>query len=822
MSIDQLWRDFVLAGRVLLRSPVFALAVIVSLTLGIGANTAVFSLVDTLVFRPLPVREPGQLVRIGSLEKNGMPMPLPRAVIEDLRHHRLLQGVCGFTAGDAAVEVETSSAVVATLSLTGDCYQTLGVKPALGRLLTPGDDNPNGPKVAVLGYVYWKTRFAGNPKVLGTSVKISGAPFQIIRVTEARFEGLLWGYPASVSAPISQRTAVSAQDPSGRFYWADSLARLRSGVGEKELEAHLKTEWRRLLESALPPYFKGAGRNEIVSEPPMVASGATGVDDYFREHFQNALFALLAISMLVLVISCVNVSNLMLARGLQRQREISVRLAIGASRFRIVLQLLAESSLLLVVGLGFAFALALVSARTMATFFIGAQGRSDLYFPVEIDWRVLLFTALVAILAVVLFAIVPAWRISNVDPASSLNSASRSITGSRAGPRKLLLIAQVALTLMILVAASVFLKSVTYLRNNSLGFDGNTVLDAQLMPAPGIGSAQKAADDGYLSNFLDGISNIPGVRAASLSSFAPLVSSPFKEDVRPLDQAYQHVVRVPAEFVTDGFLSIMHIPLLAGREFRRVKTAETQRTTIVSRSVAERLFPRSDAIGKHIQFGSEPETRDVEIIGVAADRELEDPHMRDGGFILLSLWQLPRMADWANLQVQFSGRLAWILPALRREIERAGHQQVFLMSTMSELRERSLLQDRLLAVIGKIYVSLVLVLTGVGLVGLLLFFVSNREKEIAVRIALGAERGNVRSLVIREAAWVTGAGLMIGLPMAYAVVRALSGLLYGLSPDLFGPVSVSVSVLGLVAALAMIVPTYRAVSIDPNVVLRSE
>jgi putative ABC transport system permease protein len=247
-----------------------------------------------------------------------------------------------------------------------------------------------------------------------------------------------------------------------------------------------------------------------------------------------------------------------------------------------------------------------------------------------------------------------------------------------------------------------------------------------------------------------------------------------------------------------------------------------QRTAIVSRSVADHLFPGADALRKHIQFGTEPETRDVEIVGIAADRELEDPHMRDGGFILLSLWQLPRMADWGNLQVQSSGQPGGMGAALRSQIEKAGRQQVFLMSTMSDLRDRSLLPDRLLAAIGKIYVSLVLVLTALGLAGLLLFFVSSREKEIAIRVALGAERHDIRSLVASEAAFVTAAGLLVGTPSSYLVVRALSGILYGVSHTLLGPWSASVAVLATAATLAVIVPILRATSIDPNTALRSQ
>lgn len=814
-----MFRDFTFAIRVLRQNPIFAISAIASLALGIGANTAVFSLVNTLIFRPLPVVHAEQLVRIGSVVKNGTIFSLPGPVLDDLRKDRLLHGVCGFTSGDSPVEMGDRSGVVVTLSLTGDCYQTLGVRPALGRLLTPADDLFNAPKVAVLGYEFWKSRFGGNPAVLGRTIKISGVAFQIIGVTEPRFQGLLWGYPASVSAPISQRTGVSAQDPSGHFYWAETLARLRAGVTAETLKAQLRTKWQRVLDASLPPGFKGENRAEIISMPPTVTSGTTGIDYYFREHFETALLALLAISVLVLLVACVNVANLMFARGLQREREIGIRLALGAGRVRVLKQLLLESGLLLLVALGFAFALAIAGAKLLAGFFMGSWGRTDVLFAVDLDWRVLLFTALVALLAVLVFAILPAWRTSDVDPAVSLKAASRSVTGSRAGVRKLLLVGQVAMTLVILVGADVFAESIQYLRNNALSFGGDSVVDAQLMPIPNTGPARKA--DGYFKTLVNDIGSLPQVRKVSLSSFAPLVSSPFREDVRPLDHP-DRSVRIPAEFVTDSFIDIMHMPLLAGRDFRRTETAATQRIGILSQFAADRLFPDGHAIGRHIQFGSEPETRDVEVVGVVADRALEDPHMRAKGFLLLNIWQLQRMADWGNLQVTFSGSATAMESALRREIEHAGHQQIFLMSTLSQLRERSLLQDRLLVTIGKVYVVLVLLLAAVGLSGLLLFFVGSREKEMAIRMALGAELQEMQALVVREAVLLIGAGALIGTPLAYIAVRSFSSLVYGVAPTLISPVLLAFAILSAVAVLSVLAPMRRAGAISPNDVLRNE
>jgi hypothetical protein len=250
-------------------------------------------------------------------------------------------------------------------------------------------------------------------------IHIAGKSFQIIGVTEPNFKGLLWGYPPSVSAPISQRTVPFLKDPSGRFYWAEILARRRPEVGQRELEAHLKVKWRRLLDGAFPVSFNGANRKELLGMPPAVTS-ATGIDYYFRDHFQGSLVALLAVSVLVLLVSCINVANLLLARGLQRQREIAIRLAIGAARWRIIRQLLAESALLIAGGLGMAFAFSLLGIKLIVDAFTSAYGRSDMYFEAQTDWRVLLFAAFAAMTAVIVFGALPAWQASDVDSATAL------------------------------------------------------------------------------------------------------------------------------------------------------------------------------------------------------------------------------------------------------------------------------------------------------------------------------------------------------------------------------------------------------------------
>jgi hypothetical protein len=307
-----------------------------------------------------------------------------------------------------------------------------------------------------------------------------------------------------------------------------------------------------------------------------------------------------------------------------------------------------------------------------------------------------------------------------------------------------------------------------------------------------------------------------------MSSFSPLFTIPYKEDIRRVDSPERVILQAPGEFVTDGFLSTMRIPLLQGHDFRRRDGSQSQKTAIVSRSLAARLFPGGNALGRHIQFGTEPETRDLEIVGVAADARLEDVHTDDLGFLYFNFWQRPKTVTWGNLQVRYAGSTARMTSAIRTELRKMGRQYALHLRPVSEQRDYSLLRERLLAVLGTMFAVLALALAAVGLFGLLSFFVASRIGEIGVRIALGAERSAVRWPILREALLLVGTGIALGLPACYAGVRILSSLLYGISPLPAIPFLVSAIVLCCVAAAAAFIPAYRASSVDPMVALRHE
>ncbi len=718
------------------------------------------------------------------------------------------------------VEVRNTAMPVGGLSLTGDCYETLGVRPALGRLLTPADDIPNGPHVAVLSYDFWQQQFARNPNVIGQIIRVDGKPFTIIGVTERGFRGPLLGFPTKVSFPITQEAASSGTDLLGRevFYWADAFARLKPDVTRERVKARLSVEWRRILDDSLPERFKGAERDKILNEPLGVASGAGGLDYMLRKHFQRPLVALLAISGLVLLVSYVNVANLFLVRGLQRRRDISVRLALGANRLRIVRELLVESAIVVAGGFGCALLVAHAGAQVLMVAL--SQTYTGFDMKVSPDMRVLLFTGGAGLVGLVFFALVPARDSSDVNLVDALKATSQSLTDSHSRSRRILVSAQIALTLVLVMGASLFVETLHHLRNESLGLRAEDVLDVQLMPLPG-GYGPGFAPGPYYRDLMDRMQRLPGVLSVSRSHFSPLFTISLAQDVRRAGENTAGA-RAHVDFVCDNFFATMGIPLLHGRDFQRTDTPQSPKTAIVSESLAKHLFPNAEALGQRISVDDFGSTLEAEIIGVAADARLWDPRADDLSFLYLNLWQRQEYQGWGDLQLRYSGNPAPLASAVRHELQLAGHEYPAHLRTVADQRDIALLQERLLAALGTAYGVLGLILAGVGLFGLLKFLVAARTNEIGIRMALGAERGDVSWFVMRESLALIGIGLLIGFPLSYASSRALSGLLYGVGPLPLLHALVSTAILLASGAIATAIPVRRATSIDPIVALRYE
>lgn len=809
-------RDLVFGLRQLLRSPGFALAAIVSLAFGIGANSAIFSLLDTLLLRPLAVQAPEQLIRIGPENPNGSVGAIPGGMLDWLRKSPLLDGVCGALTPLSTIELNNEPLPVSAIAVSGDCFQTLGVRPALGRAFTLADDVPNGPKVAMLSYNFWQNKFGGNPAALGKSIRIEGIPFTVIGVTQSSFQGLLLGYPSLISFPLTQLINPAVGHSQSEHYWAQTFARLKPGVTREQVQAALATGWRRNLEHSLPPSIKGSRREDLLRLPLGVTAGSGGLDNILRNRYRQSLIGLLAISGLVLLIACLNVANLLLARGIRRRSEIAVRLALGAARMRVVRQLATESCLLLLAGVGLAIPMSYLFDHILLAVLSQSPSRFVLF--VEPDMRVLGFTAAISLAALLLFGVLPALQATRRNVAEDLKNSSRSVMGGQNRSRRLMIAAQIAVALVLLTCASLFIETLRQLLLQPLGFETTKTLDVQLRPLPG-GSAKNPSNSAYYRDLLNRLEAEPGVQSASLSDFGPLFTIMSKTDVRQTD-ATQTSVATYITKVSDGFFTTMQIPLLAGSRFDNSDTAEGQKKAIISRSLAARLFPQRDALGKHISMPSNLNGADVEIIGITANARLQKASSSDTDFLYLDGWQWPALQPWDNIQLHYSGSSESIARQVRNILQTTGHEYALRVRTLSEERNLSLSREELTAILSLAFGAVALLLVGVGLFGLLAFFVAARTSEIGIRVALGASRGSVTALVAREAFLLTAIGIGVGLPLSYLSERALSSLLYDIGAFPIGAVSLSIALLLLVTALAAYFPARRATAIDPLVALR--
>ncbi|HLV96809.1 MAG TPA: ABC transporter permease [Candidatus Acidoferrales bacterium] len=808
-------RDLRFALRALVKSPGLSLTLVLTLAVGIGANTAIFSLLDVIALRPLPgVRSPERLVRIATADATGTLNLLPSTILDPLRNDPLLDGVCGVVTPLSTVQISDTLQALSAHALSGDCYQMLGIRPAIGRLFTRADDIRDGPRVAVLSYRFWQSEFHGDPGVIGRAIRIEGEQFTVIGVTEPSFQGMLLGFPPRVSFPLSQWARPGISKSATLAFPNFVFARMKPGVTREQVQTQLAVQWHRMLRAALPPSTEA---DEILRERLVVAPGANGLDYTLRREFRSPLVALLAISGLVLLISCVNVANLLLAKGLQRRREIAVRLALGARRWDVARQFAIESAALLIAGTMCALLIARPADRLLLS--VLARARTGLFMDVPLDTRVMLFTVLAAAAAMLFFGVLPARQSSAVSPAEALKAGTASPGHSYARLRKMLASAQVALSFVLVLAASIFTQSLRTLRDQPMGFRVNGILNLQLMPLPG-GYGQKFAPASYYRNLLDQIDAVPGVEAASLSHSRPLWIKDI-EEIGDVNKADTRTVSAATDMVTDTFFATLGISLLQGKNFSRADAPGAPQSAILSESLAKQLFGPAGALGKHIRLTEDG--REAEVIGVAADTKLADPHARQFNLLYLNYWQSPVwFQEWPEVEIRYAGSTASVISGARRELQAEGHEYAESVSTMADQLDMVLLRERLLASLGIVFGLIALLLAGIGLFGLLSFFVSSRAKEMAVRMALGAQRQSIAWLILRGTLLLMVPGLLIGIPLAYVMLRGISGLLFGVGPMPVEAVSISAALLLSVAVAAALIPVRRAAATDPMAVLRHE
>jgi putative ABC transport system permease protein len=821
-----LWQTLRYTLRTLAKSPVFTVVAILSLALGIGANTAIFTLINALLLRDLPVQHAEQLVQLRATRPDAK-VPFSYPMLRELeRHQHVFTGLVGW-GGGGMLNVEANGVLSREhiSSVSGNCFSELGATPLLGRLFIPADSDPasgTSSQIAVLGYAFWRRRFASSLDVIGKQIRIEGHPFTIVGVTRKWFVGMTNGEPPDVTIPITAFPSLADDNnfniENRALLWLFVTARLKPGVTIEQARAQLQPIWPDLLRATASTETPGPRRDRFLSMGLEITPAAKGFSTGLRFKFVRPLYILAAIVALILLLACVNLANLMLARAAARSHEMSVRVAIGASRWSLAQQVFTES---LVLSLSAAI-LGLVFANWgshLLVFLMTRDNEVPVSFDLSPDPRVLSLTIAVATLTGILFALAPAWLASHQDPAAVLQQGARGFSAGSGRLGRALIVTQVALSMVLLLGAGLLVSSFEKLRHLDLGFRKESLLQVALYPRPG--GYRDLDINAYHQQLLDAVSALPAVSSVSFTDPAVPSSDAWHDLVSAssADLSVAHVM-TNAVSVSSNLFQTLAIPLLRGRAFTLSDDGRHPHVAIISDRLGQLLFPAGDAVGKTINFGVIPEFQNIAIVGVAADARTFN--LRDAATptIYLSWMQYPH--QWGTLLVRTSSSPKSVAPAISSTIDSLGHEYALTTKTVAESVDSQLVEERVIALLSGFFGALALLLASIGLYGLMSYAVTRRTREMGIRVALGAQRKNVLWIVLRETLALALIGLAIGIPCAVAACRFISSLLFGLSPSDLPTIAVVSLLLLLVALFAGYIPARRASSIDPLVALRSE
>jgi predicted permease len=827
--------DLRLALRGLRRSPLFSIVAILSLALGIGANTAIFTLIDQVLLRKLPVRSPETMVMLfqqGNHNGSNMGSRMHSyPLYQDLQQKgEPLEEVLCRRLVPASVSVDNQTERVDAEMVSGNYFSMLGVQPAIGRVFSSKEDDQvyQGHPVVVLGYDYWVNRFASDPGVVGKTIRVNNYPMTIVGVSAAGFAGLDPTQAPQIRVPIQMKPVMVPDWPwvhmdDRRTRWVQVFARLKPGYTVASAEPPLQGLFMqvRKYEMTLPAAkdWSQYSRDQFMKGKLRVEEAAMGYSG-LRNDFSTPLLVLMSMVGLVLLIACANVANLLIARAFMRQREIAVRLSLGASRGRLVQQLLVESLALSFAGGAVGIFLAIALTRSLLSFV--PAGSSPLLINATPDWRVLAFTLVLTSLTGVVFGLLPAMRASRVDTWVTLKETVGSIAGGRGSLvlRKGLVTAQVALSFLLLFGAGLFVRSLQNLQTTDTGVTLDNLVSFQLSPALSDYETPRAV--ALLQRLQERLRASPGVTSAAYATVPILAgdewdSSTSVEGHRAADgedmQAFMNAL-------SPGYFETMKIPILEGRDFRIEDAKENSKVAIVNRRFAEHFFKGQSAVGKHLGRGVGPKTKlDVEIIGVVADSLYEGP--REG--VRRQVFVPNYGNNSAVFYVRTRGASGATYSTIRSEMKQLdAAMPIYSLKTLESQLDETLMTDRLIALLSAGFGLLATLLASIGLYGVMAFAVARRRKELGIRLALGAQPGFVIWLVMKEVLVLLAIGLAIGVPAAFGLGRYVSTQLYGIeSHDPAVAVS-TVLLLALVSAAAGLIPARRASRIDPILALRHE
>ncbi len=812
----------------------FAIVAILSLALGIGTNTAIFSLLDQVLLRSLPVRNPQELVKLqsapgpfqGSSRCDGDCLSYP--MYKDLRdRNQVFTGILArwrlalsLTSGDRTERV-TGELV------SGNYFEVLGVGAALGRTFTQDDDRVvNGHPLVVLTYGYWQRRFGGDPSVLNRTIRVNDHPMTVIGVAQRGFEGVEAGRSLDILVPMMMKPEMTPtwnDLDNRRSIWLYAIARLKPGVSREQAEAAMQVVWKPLLEEEVKqiPNVNERFVTRFVNKKLLVEDVSKG-QSALRRQFSKPLVVLMAMVGLVLLIACANVANLLLARAAARQKEIAVRLALGAGRARVIRQLLVESVVLAFAGGAAGLLIAYASGSVLLRFLPGSN--TSLTIETTPDLRVLGFAFALSLATGLLFGLIPALQATRPAIAPTLKDQASNVSagGAQARIRMALVGAQVALSLVLLVGAGLFARSLYNLREVNPGFNVDRLMSFQV----------DASLNGYtqprmkqlFERLEDSLAASPGVRAVTAAEIAPISGNDAVSTINV--EGYQtkpdEDMNVAENWVAPGYFSAMGTALVAGREFTRADGSGAPRVTIINETMAKYFFGHDNPIGRHVSNRGRTSKPDVEIVGVVRDGKYDSLRKN-----VVRTAYFPLAQDDGVQEVTFfvraAGKPEALSGMLRGAVARLDpNLPVFNEESVETQIDESIYVDRMIAALSVFFGGLATLLAAIGLYGVMAYNVTRRTREIGVRMALGAERGHVLWLVMKEVALLAGLGIAVALPVSYGAGRIVNAQLYGVAPADFAVLAGGAVFLAIVAAIAGYVPAWRATRVDPLVALRYE
>jgi putative ABC transport system permease protein len=832
---DEMIQDLRFGVRMLLKHKSFTTVAVLMLALGIGANTAIFQLLDAVRLRTLPVKAPQELAEVRLADTRGVRGAIGRStsltnpIWEQIKERQqAFSGIFAWFAGRANLAPGGEARLARLLYVSGDFFNTLDVQPALGRLFTATDDQRGcGAPGLVISHEFWQREYGGDANVIGRRLALADHPFEIIGVTSANFYGMEVGRSFDLALPLCAIATVhDASDwlESGTIWWLMVTGRLKPGWSLEQATAHLQAISPGLFETTLPANYPSASVKDYLGARLIAVPAGSGVSQ-LRESYEQSLWLLLAIAGLVLLVACANLANLLLARASAREREIAVRQALGASRGRLIRQLLVESLLLAAAGAALGAGLAQALSRLLVSFL--STSADPVFLDLAPDWRVLGFAAGLAFLTCLLFGLVPAIRATRMELGTVMKSGGRGITAGRAGfhrgfsLRRALTVAQVALSLVLVAGALLFSRSLGKLQAAPTGFRQEGVLIADV-----IFQRLNLPPDrhpAFKDELVDRIREIPGAESAAITDVIPLRGRA-RVNVWMDGEDARQAKGTSLSRVSPGYFKTLQIPLLAGRDFDVRDRAGAPNVAIVNEAFARKFLNGANPVGHRFQVEATPGDPQTpyEIIGMVRDTKYGD--LREEFRPIAYYAAAQNSGGGALAQVLIRSRLpqAEIVAAVKRVLSEINPAITVSFLGFKPMIEATILRERLMATLSGFFGLLALLLACIGLYGILSYGVASRTNEIGIRMALGAQARNVRWLILREALLLLLAGVTVGLPLIVVVTRLAETLLYGLTPT--DPVSLGVAVLLLfaVAVLASYLPARRATKVDPMIALRSE